>query len=194
METFIKFRNPAIMTSSLLVLFVVGYVCVTACSPNSKTEKDCEEIINKSLLLHEIRNEILKEHIARYDSIYNEGERGIMIWSRILNDTIEYSIGYHSPSMMPFAPMIKCEPINGREITMVFPDFENDVALTADKALELNRCALSDRDYREFKKIILRNKKSEYKEIVTVINDKVSITLLFDRNQNLIRVDTLGFW
>ena len=91
--------------------------------------------------------------------------------------------------------MIKCEPINGQEIIMIFPNFRNDIALAADKVLELNKDALSDRYYGYFEQLITSNKKNpEYEEHVFVMNDKISISLHFDKDQNLMYVDTLGFW
>jgi hypothetical protein len=172
-------------------------VFFVACSSENKietSEESCEEMINKSLLLHEIKNETLKEYIARYDSVYNEGEKGIAVWSETSNDITKYTIGYYDPSTLPSAPMIKCEPINGREIIMIFRDFTDDIELAADKALELSRDVVSEKDYKEFKKIITANKKAKYHELLMVMNDKIGLTLNFDKDHNLIRVDTLGFW
>jgi len=153
-------------------------------------------MIDKPLLLHEIKNETLKEYIARYDSAYNEGEKGIVVWCEKLtfNGETKYAIGYPIPSTFPSEPMILCEPINGRKVIMTFPDVMNDVVLAADRALELSKEVLSEEDYKEFKKIITSNKKAKYEEHITVLNEKISLSLTFDKNQNLVRVDTMGFW
>ncbi len=151
------------------------------------------ETIEKSLLLHEITNKILRDCITRYDSLYNEGEKGIMIGCNIFNDTIIYTIVYQEPSSEPSAPMIQCEPINGRDITMIFEDLRNDVELAADRVLELNKDVLLD-DYKETKEIIDANKANPFqKQYMGAYNDKIGLVLYFDKNQNLIRVDTLGF-
>ena len=91
----------------------------------------------------------------------------------------KYTIGYIDPATESSAPMIKCEPINGREITMIFPDFLNDISLDADKFLELNRHLFSNEDYKEFKGAITRNKKrTNYKEEIIRMNDKISVLLI----------------
>ncbi|MDH8701705.1 hypothetical protein M2138_001054 [Dysgonomonadaceae bacterium PH5-43] len=197
METYTKCLRPVRITTNIFVLLVVSYVFFIACSSDTKIETEercCDEMINKSLLEHKIKNETLKEFIARYDSLYNEGEKGIVVWCEMSNYTTRYTIGYYDPSTLPTAPMIKCEPINGREIIIVFCDFMSDIELVADKALEFSREAVSEKAYKEFKKIVTANKKSDYEEHIISINDKISLTLNFDKDNNLIRVDTLGLW
>ena len=199
MKLYIKCLDRVAAAMCRLVLFIVSGVFFITCSFRDRVETnkdDCNEIINKSLLLHEIKNEILKEYIAQYDSTYNEGEQGILIncEKSTFNYEIKYTIAYYDPSTWPSKPMIKCEPINGREVIMTFSDYGDDVELAADKALELNRDALLHESYKEFKEIINSNKKAKQEEHVIIINDKVSISLTFDTDQNLIQVDTLGFW
>jgi hypothetical protein len=197
METYIKCCGlQAKIISRRLVLLLIGSVCFVSCLHDNEAETvklDSMKTIDKSMLLHEITNKTLRDYIARFDSINNEGERGIRIDCNIFNDTTSYSIVYHETSSLPSAPMIKCEPINGRDITMVFENFENDVALTADRALELSRSALSEEDYQECKEVIDANKVFVQQPHIMPVSDKISLVLYFDSNQNLIRVDTLGF-
>jgi hypothetical protein len=196
MGIYTKWSGLAVIATLIFALLIINCVFFTVYLSDDKIEigkQDCEGM-NKSLLLHEIKNETLKEYIARYDNTYNEGEKGIEIWCSASDGTTEYTIAYPTPSTMPSAPMIRCESINGREIIMIFRDFENDIELAADKTLELNKDALPDKDYKEFKKTVTSNKNAKYKEHMTVINDKISLTLTFDKDQNLIRVDTLGSW
>jgi hypothetical protein len=197
METYInRFGHRTKNILKRLVLLLIGSVFFISCLHDNRAEmvkSDAMKTIDQSLLLHKITNETLKNSIAQYDRLYNEGEKGIRIGCSILNDTISYSIVYQYPSSEPSAPMIKCESINGRDITMVFEDLRNDVELVAESVLELSKGVLSDEDYKETKEIIDANNANPFeKRYMGAYNDKVSIVLYFDRNQNLLYIDTLG--
>lgn len=189
--------DQAKQVTNCVVLSIISSVCLIACSSENKiktSEVDKENRIDKSLLLHEIKNETLKEYIAQYDSVYNEGEKGIMVVCRILSNGMrKYAVFYPSPSSIPSPPMIQCESINGRTIVMTFPDFIDDIELAEDKALEFSRDALSENAYKELKRVVNSNKNAECTEEIVTVNDKISINLIFDKDQNLIQVDTLGF-
>ena len=77
METYTKWCGIIARVTNIFVLLSVSCVFFTACLPEGKITG--KETVNKSLLLHEIKNETLKEYIARYDSAYNQGEKGIEV-------------------------------------------------------------------------------------------------------------------
>ncbi|MDH8702683.1 hypothetical protein M2138_002051 [Dysgonomonadaceae bacterium PH5-43] len=192
----LNYLNSVRLLSGIFTLFIVTSVFCIACSSNNKAETNeqgCENMANKPLPLHEIKNETLKDYIVQYDNEHNEGEKGIAVWCEICNDTTKYRIAYYDPSTHSSAPMIKCEPINGREIIIIFWNFENDIELAADKVLELNKEAISEKDYEKFEKIVANNAQSKIQEHIIPINDKISITLNFGKDNNLIRIDTCGF-
>lgn len=152
--------------------------------------------VSKYFLQHRITNKLLKHYIAEFDKKYNGGERGIHINCSRVGDLKVYSISYLTHSTYDVAPMIRCEPINGRDVTMFFIDFADDIELPAAKAIKLNQDAISKDQYSDSK-----NALSSYSVVddkfggpncIEVISDKISIELTFDKYHKLLKIDTLG--
>ena len=166
----------------MLILPLIGILC-SSVQPNTNL------LIKKEMLVHTITNKNLKKCIVDFDNKFRHYEeskgRWIVIncWD-VCPDSIRYTISYCSGINYEF-PIVFCESVNGRPVVMRFPGIYGDVSLNAMKSIELLKTATPD----EYE---MHKKKST--DIMLVMFDFVGLDVMFDREHNVLRLDTLGFY
>lgn len=189
------------------MLLLLGSVATSCSSGSDKPENtivyysiyhtsDTDSVFRK-VMLHEIKNQELKRQIARFDSSYRydpSATEGIGISCEIYNDSIIYWVGY-AINIGNISGLILCEPVAGKPVYLNMWDLYKDIQLPQEKAVE----GLKDANSKEYKyqiKILQKGPQiangEVYREFLEVTSDFVSWRLVFDRDQHLLRIDTMG--
>ena len=187
------------LSALISIVMLAGCLTMVSCDQDQST-KDNDAYIARNLLEHTIINENLKDELIRFNDRFKDYEsakgRGLSISiSQIFPDSIVYDIGY-SAGLNYEIPVLMCEPIDGKPVILELSFLWDEFKLPKRKAIELKKHA-SLKEYQMHKECI------DHFEIVdgdtartdiTVLFDFVRLSLVYDRDHNLIRRDTIGWY
>lgn len=170
-----------------------------SCKTAHQAIKDNDAYIARNLLEHTIVNKSLKDELIRYDNRFKDFEdaqgKGLRIsLEDISPDSTVYNIGYMT-GLNYSPPVLSCEPVNGKPVSLWLSCLE-DFKLPPDKSIEVLKNTSPEeyeihrqnRDAIEFADGVLE------RHITLVLSDFVSLRLVYDRDHNLIRRDTIGWY
>ena len=184
------------------LLVLAAMIAVLSCN-NKRPSKS--RIAEDYPPLHTIVNKELKDQLIRFNEQFKDHPaaqgRGLEIdCNYIYADSIIYSISYAAGINSSY-PRLLCEPIDGKPVSLSFGCLFDEFRLDERKSIEL----LKDFTSNEYQ--IHKANMEEEGEVVVIDGDTVvlgppelmimfdfvGIRLVFDKENHLLRVDTLGF-
>ena len=146
METTIIKKQKSDIKMFMFICFMASLSLTLIAQSNVSTDS----IIPKEIITHKIVNKELKNLISEYDNTYSkyrdDPSMGISVYCYIslyrvrpfarLKNKITFSIGYMF-DIGNKSNLIVCEPINGKEVSIVVQDLYNYITLPMEHSVEL---------------------------------------------------------
>ena len=166
----------------------------------SDTDTDTNtDSLSRRMLMHRIDNKELKRQLFRYDSTYRDSDaatEGLAISCQIHDDSIVYWIAY-AININHISNLILCEPIAGKSVYLDIWNLYKDFSLPSKQSVEILKYA-NNKEYEQYKQIVAADShfdnglQTGSYEGRYVLSEFVSWHLIFDNNQQLLRIDTIG--
>ena len=148
-----------------------------------KWDTGSDELIYKEVATHKITDKELINLIVEYDKMYSrfisDSIRGITIFCRVSKKTITYSVGYTAGIGGKF-PMLLCEPINGREVSINLLDLYKQMQFPFMRSVELFQNS-HPKQYEYYKLMQKETEKEGGTYVITPTNDFVQWEIVFDK-------------
>ena len=181
------------------VLLLAGCLTTLVSCNRNQDAKDSDVYIARNMLEHTIVNESLKNELIQYDNRFKDFKdaqnKGLEIMlESVSRDSVIYHIGY-AGGLTHGIPALICEPVNGKPVALWLSCLE-DFQLPPDKSVEVLK-DLSPKEYELYQK----NKEDievvdgdTIRRVTLILSDFVGLRLVYDRDNNLIRRDTTGWY
>ena len=177
---------------TIIIVIVLCFGCNTKVVYFNYDTGSSDTIIKK-VITHQILNPELKQLLTEYNAIYKDHPEveglGLCIYCRIYTDSIYYSIGY-SFGINNISGLIICEPIEGKDVSLIMMDLYHDFSLPSERSIEILKNSNPEEymTHKENQKAT-RWVKGGFEELFTmVISDFPGWNVVFDRNHHLLRV------
>ena len=151
------------------------------------------DTIIKKVITHQILNPELKQLLTEYNATYKDHPEveglGLYIYCRIYTDSIYYSVCYSSG--INYVPgLIICEPIDGKDVSLIMADLYHDFSLPSERSIEILKNSNPEEymTHKENQKATRWVKGGFKKPMTIVIFDFPGWDIVFDRNHHLLRV------
>ena len=157
------------------------------------------DTIYKEVITHKILNPELKRLLIEYNDTYKDDPRvkglGLYIHCYIHTDSILYIIGYSFGINHILGGLIICEPIDGKDVFLIMKDLHPDFSLSSERSIEILKNSNPEEYlmHKEMQKSVSLFKGKILKERAIVIFDYPEWHVIFDRNNNLLRVEQGGW-
>lgn len=188
------------LLTPISILLLAGCLTTLVSCNRNQDAKDNDAYLARNMLEYTILNESLKNELIQYDNRFKDFEeaqnKGLTITlSEVFRDSIKYTITY-STGLNSGNPVILCEPIDGKPVILELAPLYGEFELPVKKAIELVK--YSNPEEYEMHKSYIDNFEivdgDTMRPRITVLSDFVNLILVYDRDYNLIRRDTIGWY
>ncbi|MDR2887009.1 MAG: hypothetical protein LBV26_03250 [Bacteroidales bacterium] len=183
-----------VLHSIWITLTLIVLCC--ACSPRASYYDygtGIRDTIYKEVIAHKIINPELKRLLTEYNTKYRNDPQvegtGLCIYCHTYTDSICYDICYIA-GINRISGLIVCEPVEGKDVSLIMIDLLNYFSLPTERSIEILKDSNPEEYliHKENQKGLQRIKDEFERKITLVISDFPAWHVVFDRNNNLLRV------